>query len=120
RPGIEERQRVRPVQHHVGGSGAVADGAEHAGRAGHARCCRMTNVNLSSGLPETVLPDPPADAAAALSAAASTSASASASDRAAVADVCARWPRFLAAWATLGELVEESDVVQSYAYFRVG
>src|SRR2546423_13230303 len=56
----------------------------------------MANVNLSSGLPETELPDPPADAAAALESAGS--------DSGAVGEVVARWPRLLAGWATLGEL----------------
>src|SRR4051794_30797521 len=78
--------------------------------------CPMSNVNLSSGLPETVLPDPPADAAAALN---------QAGDQPdAVAKVVGEWPRLLAGWATLGELAgavgsPESDVA-AYAYFRVG
>ena len=38
--------------------------------------------------------------------------------RDAVADVCARWPRFLDAWAQLGRLGR--DDVEAYAYFRVG
>src|SRR4051794_32630043 len=73
------------------------------------------NVNFSPGLPETVLPDPPGDAAAALAAAGS--------DAAAVADVAARWPRFLDAWATLGELAmadPSSPPAYAYACFRVG
>ena len=73
------------------------------------------NVNFSPGLPETVLPDPPPDAAAALAAAGS--------DVAAVADVAARWPRFLDAWATLGELAAADPAAppaEAYAYFRVG
>jgi Protein of unknown function (DUF3151) len=69
----------------------------------------MSDVRFSSGLPETVLPDPPADAAAAL-AAASTSAD--------VAAVVARHPRFMEGWARLGEMA--SDDVEAYAYFRVG
>ena len=70
----------------------------------------VSDVNLSSGLPETVLPDPPADAAAALDAAGG--------DRDAVAAVVARFPRFLDAWATLGELGR--DDIEAYACFRVG
>jgi hypothetical protein len=66
-------------------------------------------VHMSSGLPETVLPAPPADAAAALAAAA---------DRDAVAAVVARWPRFLDGWARLGDLGR--DPVEAYAYYRVG
>ncbi len=38
--------------------------------------------------------------------------------RDAVASVVRRWPRFLAAWATLGEL--SGDDVEAYACFRVG
>jgi hypothetical protein len=38
--------------------------------------------------------------------------------RDAVADVCARWPRFLDAWSRLGQLAR--DDVEAYAYFRVG
>jgi hypothetical protein len=76
------------------------------------------NVNFSaSGLPETVLPDPPADASAALATAVAGG------DRAAVADVAARWPRLLEAWATLGELAAadpSAAAAESYAYFRVG
>jgi hypothetical protein len=72
----------------------------------------MANVNLSSGLPETVLPaDPPALLER-------LAAAASASD---VAQVVAGSPRFLAGWATLGELAEQSgETIEAYAYFRVG
>jgi hypothetical protein len=70
----------------------------------------MSSVNLSSGLPETVLPDPPAAAATALAAAGD--------DRSAVAGVVAAHPRFLEGWATLGELA--AGDVEAYAYFRVG
>ena len=35
-----------------------------------------------------------------------------------MSDVCARWPRFLDAWARLGQLAR--DDVEAYAYFRVG
>ena len=69
----------------------------------------MSEVRFSGGLPETVLPDPPADAAAALEAA---------STRDEVAAVVARHPRFMAGWARLGELA--NDDVEAYAYFRVG
>jgi hypothetical protein len=70
----------------------------------------MTSVNLSSGLPETVLPDPPEGAADELAAAGS--------DQAAVAAVVARNPKLLEGWATLGELAEGD--IERYAYFRVG
>jgi hypothetical protein len=69
----------------------------------------MSEVRFSGGLPETVLPDPPADATAGLAAASSA---------ADVAAVVARYPRFMEGWATLGEMA--SDDVEAYAYFRVG
>jgi hypothetical protein len=68
------------------------------------------NVNLSSGLPETVLAPAPADALAALEAAGSSAD--------AVARVVALHPRLLEGWATLGEL--RGDSIEAYAYFRVG
>lgn len=68
-------------------------------------------MNLSgTGPPETVLDREPADALAALDAAAV--------DRDAVSAVVARWPRFLDAWARLGQLAR--DDVEAYAAFRVG
>jgi hypothetical protein len=71
----------------------------------------MSNVSLTpSGPPETVLDAEPADALAALAAAGA--------DRDAVAAVVARWPRYLDAWARLGELAR--DDVEAYAAFRVG
>lgn len=73
-------------------------------------------VRMSTGgLPETVLDVEPADAIAALD-----TALAQPEDerRAAVAGVVARWPRFLEAWAALGELGR--DDVERYAYHRVG
>jgi hypothetical protein len=69
----------------------------------------MSEVRFSGGLPETVLPDPPADAAAALE---------SATTRDEVAAVVARHPRFMEGWARLGE--SATDDVEAYAYFRVG
>src|SRR6186997_129776 len=68
-------------------------------------------VSLSgTGPPETVLDPEPADALAALAGAVG--------DRDAVSAVVARWPRFLDAWARLGELAR--DDVEAYACFRVG
>jgi hypothetical protein len=73
-------------------------------------------VNLSSsGPPETVLDDEPAEAVAALEAALTGP---EGERRSAVAAVVARWPRFLDAWARLGELGR--DDVERYAYARVG
>jgi hypothetical protein len=46
---------------------------------------------------------------------------ATATDAAAVAEVAARHPACLAAWATLGELaLQGGRPVEAYAYFRVG
>ncbi|HVM10753.1 MAG TPA: DUF3151 family protein [Acidimicrobiales bacterium] len=67
-------------------------------------------VNLSSGLPETILPAPEPALADALAAAGD--------DRDAVAQVVASAPRFLAAWATLGDLAR--DPIEAYAAYRVG
>lgn len=75
----------------------------------------MSNINLSAGLPETVLDPPPADAADALSAAL---AAPEADRRDRVAAVVAGWPQFLAAWASLGDLAR--DDVEAYACYRVG
>lgn len=72
-------------------------------------------VNLSSGLPETVLEPEPADASTALVEALAQPAD---GRRDAVSSVVARWPRNLEAWATLGELAR--DDVEAYACFRVG
>ena len=68
-------------------------------------------VNLSgTGPPETVLDAEPPEALDALASALG--------DRAAVAAVVARWPRFLDAWARLGQLGR--DDVEAYAAFRAG
>jgi len=69
----------------------------------------------SHGPPSTVLDPEPAEALAALDAAL---AGPEAERRAALAAVAARWPRFLDAWARLGEAAR--DDVEAYAYFRVG
>ena len=76
----------------------------------------MTDVRLNpSGPPDTVLDPEPADSLEALRAALAQPIE---GRRDAVADVCARWPRFLDAWARLGELGR--DDIERYAYFRVG
>lgn len=69
----------------------------------------------ASGPPETVLDPEPAEALDALDKAL---AEPEAARRAAVAEVVARWPRFLDAWARLGE--SGRDDVERYAAFRVG
>lgn len=68
-----------------------------------------------SGPPETRLDPEPAEALAALEQALARP---EAERRDAVAAVVARWPRFLDAWARLGELGR--DDVEAYAAFRVG
>ena len=74
------------------------------------------SVNLStSGPPETVLPPPEPEAAHALQQALSTE---GAARREAVAAVVARWPRYLDAWARLGDLGRYP--VERYAYYRIG
>ena len=75
----------------------------------------MADVTFSTGLPETVLAPEPPDALAALEDALSRPPE---SRREAVAHVVERWPRFLDAWAQLGQLAR--DEVEAYAYFRVG
>jgi len=67
------------------------------------------------GPPETVLAPEPPDALVALDAALATPPDVR---RDAVSQVVARWPRFLDAWARLGELAR--DNVEAYACFRVG
>jgi hypothetical protein len=73
-------------------------------------------VHLSTaGPPETVLDPEPAEALAALDEALAAPVD---EQRAAVAAVVARWPRFLDGWAQLGLLGR--DDVECYAYHRVG
>ncbi|NQY54992.1 MAG: DUF3151 family protein [Ilumatobacteraceae bacterium] len=73
-------------------------------------------IHMSHGLPSTVLPDPPAALAGALDEALQIA------DiderRAAVAVVVASEPRFLLAWAELGDLGR--DPIERYAAYRVG
>jgi hypothetical protein len=68
-----------------------------------------------TGPPETVLDPEPTAALDALEAALAGAAGAR---RDAVADVASRWPRFLDAWARLGQL--SRDDADAYACFRVG
>jgi hypothetical protein len=72
-------------------------------------------VSLSGGLPETELPPAPVAAQRRLSAALEVQPD---GRRHAVAEVAAAFPRYLNAWASLGELAR--DDVEAYAYFRVG
>ena len=74
----------------------------------------MTDVNLHrSGPPETVLAPEPADALAALDLAVGA-----ADPITAIGAVCQRWPTFLAAWASLGDVVDEPAL--AYAAYRTG
>ena len=72
-------------------------------------------VHLSGGLPETVLPPPPPEAADRLATALQEPPD---RRRDAVAAVAALFPRFIDAWAALGELGR--DDIEAYACFRVG
>ena len=73
-------------------------------------------IHLSpAGPPETVITPEPAEARAALDAAMALP---EVERRDAVADVVARWPRFLDGWARLGQLGR--DPVERYACYRVG
>jgi Protein of unknown function (DUF3151) len=72
-------------------------------------------VRLTTGLPQTVLPDEPESVRRALDAALAEPAE---RRRHAVADVVRHTPRSLAAWAALGTLAR--DDVEAYACFRVG
>lgn len=69
-------------------------------------------INLSSGLPTTVLPEPDAAFRHRLAQARQ------AGDRDAVAAVVADHPRTMEAWAALGDLGR--DTVERYAAYRVG
>ena len=72
-------------------------------------------VNLSSGLPETILPPPSPEALDRL-----TTALGAPSERRrdAMASVVASFPAYLEAWSRLGELAR--DDVEAYACYRVG
>lgn len=68
----------------------------------------MSNVNFSSGLPETVLPADPLDAELAHGA----------PNYEEAAEMVARHPRSLIGWATLGDLA--GDRMARYAFYRIG
>ncbi len=72
-------------------------------------------VHLSGGLPETVLPSPPADLARRL---ADALVAPIEQRRDLVSHVVADNPLFLDGWATLGDLAR--DDVEAYACYRVG
>ena len=72
-------------------------------------------ITMSQGLPTTVLPPAEPDAQAEL---AQALAADEGERRDAVAAVARRYPRYLDAWAELGDLGR--DDVERYAYYRVG
>ena len=72
-------------------------------------------VNMSAGLPETVIDPEPDEARVALAEALAKPAE---ERREAVAAVAGRWPRNLEAWSRLGQLAR--DDVEAYACYRVG
>ena len=73
-------------------------------------------IDLSpSGPPDTILPAESEDATLALAATLATSGD---DRKSALGAVVARWPRYVDAWARLGELSD--DTIESYAYFRIG
>jgi hypothetical protein len=71
----------------------------------------MSDIPLGQAPPETVLPEPPAEAEQALT-------DAMPGGQAALASVAARWPRYLAVWAALSE--QSEDPVTAYAFARTG
>ncbi len=75
----------------------------------------MTDLNLTTGPPETVLPPEPAAVTEAIAEALSRS---EGERRAALAAIVADNPRSLLGWAHLGELGR--DDIEQYAAFRVG
>lgn len=73
------------------------------------------SIQFSSGIPTTVLPPPDPGDATRLAAALELEGEAR---RTAVAEVVAGSPRFLEAWAELGDLGR--DTIERYAAYRVG
>jgi len=72
-------------------------------------------ISMSQGLPSTVLPVAEPAAAKALADALALQGDAR---RAGLGAVAARWPRYLDAWAALGD--HGRDEIERYAYYRVG
>ena len=70
---------------------------------------------FTSGPPSTVVPEPASQASQALEHALGVDPS---GRRAAVAAVVAKWPRYVDAWARLGDLGR--DEIERYAAYRVG
>lgn len=74
-----------------------------------------SSVPLTTGLPETILPQVPAQADAAL---ARARAEPEEGRKAALARVAGTYPRYIDAWAELAEIA--TDPIEGYAYARVG
>lgn len=72
-------------------------------------------VHLSGGLPETILPPADGNADSLLADALSLPID---EQRGAVAVIVADHPRFMAGWATLGDMA--AGDLEAYAYYRVG
>jgi hypothetical protein len=72
-------------------------------------------ISMSGGLPSTVLPAAEPAAAKALADALALDGDAR---RSALGAIAARWPRYLDAWAALGD--QGRDEIERYAYYRVG
>jgi hypothetical protein len=112
---VEERDEVRFVEDHVSGSAEIDDPVENAFWREHeiTLCSHMAEIPLGSSPPETVLPEAPWEAESALQ-----QAIAAPDPFGAVTAVAARFPRYLAAWATLSE--GSDDSVTAYAFARTG
>ncbi len=76
---------------------------------------QMTNIDVGSGPPETVLAPEPAEAMVVLEQAMGGD---SDTRRDSVSAVVARWPELQAGWASLGDLAR--DDIEAYAAYRVG
>jgi len=74
-----------------------------------------SSVPLTSGLPETILPQVPGQAEGAL---ARARAEPEGQRKAALAAVAATFPRYVDVWAELAE--SATDTIEGYAYARVG
>ncbi len=90
-------------------------GTEAASNGQNRRMAGEHEVQFTRGSPETVLPPPEPEVAAAL---ASLRELAPAQRREGARQLAVRWPGCLDAWAALAELAE--DEVDRYAYARVG
>lgn len=111
---VEESDRMRGDRHDVGRSFLGNDPAERAPATHVLTIADMadTPIHLSSGLPETVLPEPDPTLVDRLALAAASH------DRDDVVALVASQPRLLEGWAALGD--QARDVIEAYACYRVG